>query len=112
MAIATGCWRETSGHKLAAAGLPIDNIPFACSLDHRRRSGIIALAVQRSGGSLDDTVYVGDGIWDFRACSELGIRFVGTGRKIDKLRSAGVIHLLPEFSSGAFMDLIDELDRE
>lgn len=106
VAIATGDWEPTIRFKLDAAGIDVSRIPMATCSDVSRRSEIIKLAAQRAGRSLDDVVYIGDGIWDFKACRELGVRFVGTGSRLNLLKEAGVQHMIEIFESAAFLSLI------
>jgi phosphoglycolate phosphatase-like HAD superfamily hydrolase len=93
VAIATGCWRETSLFKLAAAGYRVDGIEFASSSDCYRRVDIIRTVMNRLGTDVGDTVYVGDQLWDYRAAMELSIGFVGVGPLREQLRSAGAATL-------------------
>lgn len=93
VAIATGCWRETSLFKLAAAGYRVDGLEFASSSDCYRRVDIIRTVMNRLGSDVGDTVYVGDQLWDYRAAMELSIHFVGVGRLREQLRSAGAATL-------------------
>jgi phosphoglycolate phosphatase-like HAD superfamily hydrolase len=94
VAIATGDLHETISFKLAAAGIDVSRFPIATSSDHHRRSEIIRLAAQRAGRSLSDAVYIGDGVWDFKACRALGVRFIGTGSRPHLLREAGAEHII------------------
>jgi phosphoglycolate phosphatase-like HAD superfamily hydrolase len=64
-----------------------------CS-DHPRRSEIIRLAAQRAGRPLSDSIYIGDGVWDLRACRDLGVRFIGTGSRLHLLKKAGAEHTI------------------
>jgi len=102
VAIATGCWRETSRFKLAAAGYRIDGIECASSSDCYRRVDIIRTVMNRLGGTPSDTVYVGDQLWDYRAAGELGARFVGVGHLRDQLHGAGAA-VLDTLSADALM---------
>lgn len=97
IAIATGCWRESARVKLRLAGFDLAGMPFASSTDTRRRADIIALAAARAGHALSDSVYVGDGVWDVQAARELGIRFIGIGRKHELLRAHGTRRVLVSF---------------
>ena len=106
MAIATGCWRETAHFKLNAAGFDLTHIPIACASDCYSRAEIISLAVERAGGSLDQAVYVGDGVWDFRATQQLGIPFIGVGRKVEALRKIGAKYTLDEFSESGLLRIL------
>jgi phosphoglycolate phosphatase-like HAD superfamily hydrolase len=89
VAIATGDWHSTISFKLAAAGIDVSRFPMATCSDNPRRSEIIRLAAQRSGRSLSDAIYIGDGVWDLRACRDLGIRFIGTGSRLHLLKQDG-----------------------
>ena len=92
IAIATGDWHATISFKLAAAGIDVSSFPMATCSDHPRRSEIIRLAAQRAGRALTDAIYIGDGIWDLRACRDLGVRFIGTGSRLHLLKKAGAAH--------------------
>ena len=89
VAIATGCWRETSRFKLTAAGYRVDAIEFASSSDCYRRVDIIRTVMDRLGAEASETVYVGDQLWDYRAARELGLHFVGVGVLREELHAAG-----------------------
>jgi beta-phosphoglucomutase-like phosphatase (HAD superfamily) len=105
VAIGTGDWFATASFKLAAAGIDVSRYPMATASDVPRRSEIIRLAAQRAGRSLSDVVYVGDGIWDLRACHELGVRFIGTGSRLDVLREAGAPHLIEVLEAALFVSI-------
>lgn len=106
VAIATGCWHATSSFKLAAAGIDVSSYPMATSSDTRSRSEIIRLAAQRSGRALSDAVYVGDGLWDLKASQSLGVPFIGTGRKLDRLKEAGALHWVEKFEPKCFLETV------
>jgi phosphoglycolate phosphatase-like HAD superfamily hydrolase len=109
VAIATGCWRETAHFKLKAAGFDLTDIPFACASDCYSRAEIISLAAQRAGMPLKQAVYVGDGVWDFRATQQLGIPFVGVGRKIEALRQAGAEHTLNALNADTLLRVLENI---
>jgi len=111
MAIATGCWRETAHFKLKAAGFDLSGIPFACASDCYSRAEIISLAAKRAGMPMEQTVYVGDGIWDFRATQQLGIPFVGVGRNIEALRQAGAESTLDAFNADTLSHVLEKIRR-
>ena len=106
IAIATGDWHETISFKLSASGLEVSGIPMATCTDCYSRADIIKLAAARAGRSLREAVYIGDGTWDLRACRKLGIPFIGTGERTNRLREAGAIHLVPDLSSGPFCEVL------
>jgi phosphoglycolate phosphatase-like HAD superfamily hydrolase len=106
VAIATGDWHSTISFKLAAAGIDVSRYPMATSSDVARRSDIIRLAAQRAGRSLSEVVYVGDGIWDFKACRDLGVCFIGTGSRLEVLREAGAEHLMEILKEGDLLSVV------
>jgi len=105
VAIATGDWFPTISYKLECAGLDLSRFSIATASDASRRAEIIKIAAGRSGLSLDQAIYVGDGTWDLRACNELGIPFVGTGTRIERLRKAGANHLCEDFAPDVFLEI-------
>jgi phosphoglycolate phosphatase-like HAD superfamily hydrolase len=106
VAIATGDWHNTISLKLNAAGFDLEGIPMATSSERSARADIIRLAVERAGRSLDDAVYVGDGPWDLRATQQLGIPFIGVGRKVARLREAGAVHTMNDFNKDELPGLL------
>jgi beta-phosphoglucomutase-like phosphatase (HAD superfamily) len=82
IAYATGCWRESARLKLSSAGFPIHEIPMASANDHRDRSQIMSLALERLQGPFDSITYFGDATWDQEATAALGWQFVPVGAKL------------------------------
>lgn len=96
LALATGGWEQSARLKLKTAGLNVEGIPFASANDAIEREEIMKIAYARAAKacgveSFDTWTYVGDGIWDLRACQKLGISFIGIGAegKADILRREG-----------------------
>jgi phosphoglycolate phosphatase-like HAD superfamily hydrolase len=60
---------------------------------------VVERAAVRYGG-LEDSVYVGDGVWDARACRALGIPFIGIGRagQADKLLEEGAVRVFADLA--------------
>jgi len=83
VSIATGGWRDSARLKMASAGMCFDDHPAASADDAHDRESIMKISIQRAierhGASFSKTVYVGDGVWDARACRTLGIPFIGIG---------------------------------
>jgi phosphoglycolate phosphatase-like HAD superfamily hydrolase len=52
------------------------------------------------GESFACTVYVGDGVWDVRACRSVGIPFIGigTGSRATRLSAEGAVCVFADFS--------------
>ena len=106
VAIATGDWFESISLKLSASGLDVTGIPMATCSDCFSRVDIIRLAAERAGRSLQHAAYVGDGVWDYRACQRLGIPFIGTGRRTELLREAGARHIVPDLTEKPFWEAV------
>src|SRR2546430_8228784 len=103
VSFATGAWRDSARLKMASAGLCYDDYPAASSDDSFDRESIIRLSMQRAAeryGSLGSTVYVGDGVWDARACRSVGIPFIGigAGSRATRLSAEGAVCIFPDFS--------------
>ncbi|PTY04886.1 hypothetical protein DB347_19505 [Opitutaceae bacterium EW11] len=105
VAVATGDWRPTISFKLRCAGVEVSHLPMATASDARRRAEIIALAATRAGRNLSDAIYVGDGAWDLRACRDLGIPFIGTGSRTEKLVELGAEHICEDLEPEPFVRL-------
>ena len=104
VAFATGCFRQTAALKMQSARLSFDQAPSATCDDAVGRDEIIQIAIRRAAYRndvlrFDNTVYVGDGIWDVWTCRRLGIPFVGitADTTADRLRAEGTEFLLPDF---------------
>lgn len=101
VAIASGDWEMTARHKLTSAKIPFENLPAAfCEVAHARTE-IMLTALKRAARhhackTFDRVVYVGDGVWDVRACRELGWPLVGVarGEQAARLRSLGTSHVI------------------
>jgi phosphoglycolate phosphatase-like HAD superfamily hydrolase len=58
--------------------------------------------------------YVGDGVWDARACRNLEVPFIGigTGEQAKRLRKEGAAFVFANFSDGdLFLRRLDEVTR-
>jgi phosphoglycolate phosphatase-like HAD superfamily hydrolase len=105
VAIATVCWRDSARIKMTSAGMDYDDYPSASADDAPQRAAIIRLALERAAarhGSLPDCVYVGDGVWDARACRTLGIPFIGIGaaEHAERLRHEGAAAVFGDLRDG------------
>jgi len=100
--IATGGWRLEALYKLNASGLRVDGIPMATSDDDPDRRQIMQIAVRRAAQhhgcpGFERIVSLGDGVWDLRACAELGYGFVGIGSRLQALKELGATRLHPDY---------------
>ena len=98
VAIATGGFDSEARFKLECCGIAMDAFPHATSSDVCRRSDIITLAASRAGHGLSSAIYFGDGAWDVRVCTELGIPMIGIGRRHRQLRSLGIPDTFRDYS--------------
>jgi len=104
VSLATGGWRDCARLKMTSAGMCFDDHPAASADDALDRESIMRLSEQRAaeryGKTFACTVYVGDGIWDARACRSLGLSFIGigTGSRATRLSAEGAVCVLPDFS--------------
>ena len=112
VALATGDWRPTISFKLRCAGLDVSRFPIATSSDAPRRTEIIRLAAAKAGRSMADAVYVGDGVWDLRACRELGIPFIGTGDRTERLLDAGAEHICESLEVDLFAEVLRQIGEK
>jgi phosphoglycolate phosphatase-like HAD superfamily hydrolase len=116
VSLATGGWRDSARLKMASAGMCFDDHPAATADDAMDRESIMTLSRQRAakryGESFACTVYVGDGVWDARACRSVGVPFIGigTGGRAARLSAEGAVRVLPDFSDAdIFLKSVYEL---
>ena len=105
MAFATGAWREAALLKIGRSGLELDDVPAAFGEDGPSRQGIVraAIARAREHAGVDDfarIVCIGDGVWDVRTATSLGLPCigVGTGGRAERLAAAGASRVVPDFT--------------
>jgi len=82
VSFATGGWYETAVLKLNSAGFNYSKHSIASSNDHFKRTEIMTIAKAKHPNQSDTFyTYFGDGIWDKKACEELGFNFVLVGNR-------------------------------
>jgi phosphoglycolate phosphatase-like HAD superfamily hydrolase len=103
--IATGGWAASASAKLRHADIDVDGLAFASGDDAESRTAVMALCRERAEilSNLNKFVtvtYIGDGVWDAKAATKLGWRFIGvaSGRQAERLRSAGARYVIEDFS--------------
>ena len=118
VSLATGGWRDSARLKMASAGMCFDDHPAASADDALERESIMEISRQRArewyGEPFAGTVYVGDGVWDARACRALGIPFIGigSGLRAARLASEGAVRVFQDFSEDVlFLETLDKLSR-
>jgi phosphoglycolate phosphatase-like HAD superfamily hydrolase len=118
VSLATGAWRDSARLKMASAGLRFDDHPAASADDAHDRESIMRLsgqrAAERHGMPFISTVYIGDGVWDARACRALGIPFIGigSGARATRLASEGAVRVFQDYSDAdLFLESLDEITQ-
>lgn len=105
LGLATGGWSDSARCKMRSAGMNYDAFPAASADDGVSREEIMQAAVTRvieraRGRHPRSIVYVGDAIWDARACKRLGVPFVGigVGTHAQMLRTEGAAAVFADYS--------------
>lgn len=105
MALATGAFSDSARCKMRSAGMSYDAFAAASADDALPRTDIVQVAIDRARvlhahHHLQHVVYVGDGIWDARACRQLELPFVGiaVGQRADLLRAEGAFVVFPDYN--------------
>ncbi len=85
VSLASGAWECSARLKLASAGLDFPEIPGAFADDAHSREDIMRASLSRAARhhareSFESIIYVGDGVWDARACRALGWPCIGIAR--------------------------------
>jgi phosphoglycolate phosphatase-like HAD superfamily hydrolase len=118
VSLATGGWRDSARLKMTSAGMCFDDYPAASADDAHERESIMKIssrrAVEQHQTQFVSTVYIGDGVWDARACRSLGIPFVGIGSGVRaaRLASEGAVRVFEDYSDAdLFLESMDEVAR-
>ncbi len=112
VSLATGAWGASASLKMRSAGMRFEDHPAASSDDAPDRETIMQLSRQRATarfGEPEHVIYVGDGVWDARACRNLGLPFIGIGTdaRAERLQAEGAVAVLPDFSDlNAFLKIL------
>jgi len=80
IALCTGAWSASARLKLASAGFASD-LPLASCDNDISREAILRHGIELAGGADDIIVSFGDAPWDVRAAANLGLPFIGIGRR-------------------------------
>lgn len=115
VSLATGAWSASARLKMASAGMRYEDHPAASSDDAHDRVSIMRLSRQRAQerfGEREQVVYIGDGVWDARACRALDWPFIGIGKgeRAERLRAEGALAVLPDYSdTPRFLEIIGKI---
>lgn len=103
---------------MASAGMCLDDYPSASADDAHDRESIMKnsmqRAIERHGMPFVSTVYVGDAIWDARACHTLSIPFIGigSGERAARLVSEGAVCVFQNYSdTDIFLESLNEITQ-
>lgn len=105
VALASGAWETSARLKMASANLCFSHLPAAFADNAMQREAIMQASLERAlklhgRETFDAVVYVGDGIWDARACRALGWPFIGIASdaaKAARLLGEGAKRVFPHF---------------
>lgn len=104
VAIASGDWAATARHKLTTARIPYHGLPAAFCDDSHVRTEIMQTALARAAahygvGQFERVVYVGDALWDIRACRELGwpLVSIAEGAHAERMRTLGATQVIAHY---------------
>jgi phosphoglycolate phosphatase-like HAD superfamily hydrolase len=116
VAIATGGWKTSAIFKLQCIDVNIQNFPSAFADDAISREEILVMSIQRAcNHAMDQAVYVGDGIWDAKACKNLDIPFIGISTKLSpqQLYQEGAVAVFSNFlEENLFLQTINQLPKK
>jgi len=102
LGIATGAWEKSALIKLGGVGIDPTNFPFSNSSHFKTREGItnhtIRQATANYDGDFEEIIYFGDGLWDYKTCQNLGIRFIGIDvLKDNRLKDIGATTVFEDY---------------
>ncbi len=116
LALATGAWRAAARIKIARSGLDLEDVPAAFGADGPSRQAIVGAAIARARvhAGVDDfarRVCVGDGVWDVRTATGLGLPCIGigSGAHAERLTAAGAARVVADFTDlEAILDALED----
>lgn len=117
VSFASGAWECSARLKLASAGLHFPQVPGAFADDAHSREDIMRASLTRAASAFacetfESVLYIGDGVWDARACRVLGWPCIGIARdpvKAARLTAEGTRAVLPNYTFT--QPLLDMLGR-
>ncbi len=105
VALATGGWRAAARLKIGRSGLDLDRVAAAYGEDGPSRQAIVNAAIARAKAQagVDEfaqMVCIGDGVWDLRTATSLGLPCIGigTGAQAERLAEAGAARVIADFT--------------
>jgi phosphoglycolate phosphatase-like HAD superfamily hydrolase len=109
VSLASGGWERCARLKLKSAALQFPDLPAAFSDDALAREEILGKSLAKAAAaqglnSFEAVIYVGDGVWDARACRKLGLPFIGiadTPAKAERLFAEGARRVFNDYRDKA-----------
>ncbi len=112
LGIATGAWEKSALIKLDGAGIDPTNLPFSNSSHFKTREDITNHTIRQASanfdGNFEEIIYFGDGLWDYKTCQNLGIRFIGIDVLQDnRLKEVGATTIFQDYRDmGKILEVI------
>ncbi len=113
--IGTGSWSNSGLIKLNAIGIKADDYPFGNCDNFVSREGMVQDAIRQAKTHYEkeefsEIVYFGDGVWDYKTCKNLSIRFIGIDSHNDnKLRDIGAKTVFTNYLDAGVV--IEEIEK-
>ena len=113
--IGTGSWSDSGRTKLNAISIKADDYPFGncdnfVSREEMVQDAIRQAKIQYSKEEFSEIVYFGDGVWDYKTCKNLNIRFIGIDSHSDnKLRDIGAKTIFTNYLDADI--IIEEIEK-
>lgn len=115
IAFSTGCWLHSAELKLNMVNIDYNGIPFGNADLAATRDKIALEAIRLTEKEypnllFEETIYVGDGLWDLKTSALLDLSFIGIDvRSSGKLAEAGATNVLRNFlDKDAFYKLLEK----
>ncbi len=109
--LATGSFRQPANKKLDLIGLESPQELLVTASEFETREDILRHAISAAHSffnvaDFEQIISIGDGYWDFITARNLKINFIGigSGQAAEKLKSAGVTNVFPNFLTNGIID--------
>ncbi len=94
LGIGTGAWKKSAEIKLSSIGIDHSNVAFSNSDHYQSREDITLHVIEQARAQIKEEpkeiIYFGDGVWDYKTCKNLNIKFIGIDvLKDEKLKNLG-----------------------
>ena len=112
--IATGSWEQSAVIKLNSIGISVHDLAFSNSDHFKSREEITTDVIRqlesRISEPIHDIVYFGDGLWDYKTCQNLDVRFIGIDvSNSGRLKSAGAPVVFSDYTDPK--SIVEEINK-